>query len=81
MVWYICFLTLSLQKQKVVFLVHSPFPSIQYLPEATEEEEKKLALLFLDHGLAVAPGASFYTKELGWFRLLFSVPKERTYRG
>lgn len=51
---------------------------------ASEVFEKREAVLdeaLLRHGVAIARGSIFFTEELGWFRLTFTLPKEELAEG
>ncbi|XP_057291930.1 1-aminocyclopropane-1-carboxylate synthase-like protein 1 [Hydractinia symbiolongicarpus] len=48
-----------------------------YLKSDTEEDEKKLYELFMQNGLYIAPGFAFYSREHGWFRVVFSIDGEQ----
>lgn len=48
-----------------------------HLKSDSEEEEKKLFELFMQHGVYIAPGFAFGSREHGWFRIVFSVGDEQ----
>ena len=54
---------------------------VQYLEEKTREAEMKLSFRFLDHGVALAPGAAFYADEIGKFRIIFSTSRAELQEG
>jgi bifunctional pyridoxal-dependent enzyme with beta-cystathionase and maltose regulon repressor activities len=46
-----------------------------------EEREAVLDRVLLRHGVSLSRGSIFFTEELGWFRLTFTLPKEELTQG
>lgn len=66
----------DLAKDQTAFRVTPTHPQPLY-----KEREAKIIATCFKNGVMIGHGSNFFTEELGWFRVTFTVPKEALTEG
>ena len=63
-------------KYDITHVIITLYIFFQFLSDQTAEVEHDLYDQFLQNHIYIRPSVGFYGKELGWFRICFSQPKD-----